>query len=309
MTRKAHRLFWTVPFFGLLAGCASLNLGSLVGTVEGAARGNAGDRQKVAAVVQAGKAVQTASEEITPEQEYYIGRAVAANILASRKVYNNKAATDYINLLGRSLSLYSDAPETFGGYHFLIMDSDEINAFAAPGGLIMVSRGLLRCATSEDTVAAILAHEISHVVLKHGVKAISASRWTAAVQTGAFAAAQVMGSAQVQQLSAVFKDSINDITRTLVNSGYARDQEFQADQMALQILTRVGFDPHAFIEMLKALQSRLKPGGLDFAKTHPDPRDRIAKVEATLKAETPMAIPADLAAARLARYTAALAGI
>ena len=97
--------------------------------------------------MQAVQAVQTAAQEITPEQEYYIGRAVAANILTTSKVWNDQKATTYLNVLERALSLYSDRPETFGGYHLLIMDTDEINAFSAPGGLILVSRGLLRCAT------------------------------------------------------------------------------------------------------------------------------------------------------------------
>ena len=110
----------------------------------------------VVAIGQGVQQVQQANQtEFTPEQEYYIGRAVAANLLSTRKVWDNKAATDYLNVLERGLVIYSDRPETFGGYHVLIMDSDEINAFAAPGGLILVTRGLLRCATTEDGVAAI----------------------------------------------------------------------------------------------------------------------------------------------------------
>lgn len=282
-------------------GCASMG-GGVLGTAMNVASNPA--------VQQTVQAVQTASQEITPEQEYYIGRAVAANILATRKAYSEQAATDYINVLGRSLSLYSDRPETFGGYHFLIMDSDEINAFAAPGGLILVSRGLLRCADSEETVAAILAHEISHVVLKHGLKAISNARWTAAVEAGVNAGVQVAGSPGLQQLTGVFKDSINDITNTLVNSGYSRAQELEADQMALVIMRRAGYDPHAFYEMLFGMKGRLKPGGLDFAKTHPAPQVRMTAVEKTLSGPGQPAVSASSAEnVRQARYKAALGAI
>jgi predicted Zn-dependent protease len=300
MTRPLSVLFILLGVIG----CSSMG-GSLLGTVMDVA----GDPNKRAAVQQTVEAVQTASQEITPEQEYYIGRAVAANILATRKAYSEQKATDYINVLGRSLTLYSDRPETFGGYHFLIMDSGEINAFAAPGGLILISRGLLRCADTEETVAAILAHEISHVVLKHGLKAISNARWTAAVQAGANATVQVAGSPELKQLTGTFKDSINDITNTLVNSGYSREQELQADQMALVIMRKAGYDPQAFDEMLTVMKSKLKPGGTDFAKTHPDPKVRIAAVEKTLQGQ-PAVTPASSAeGARQARYRAALGAI
>lgn len=289
----------------LLAGCASLGSGSILGTVTDVAT----DPNKSAAVVQAAQAVQTASQEITPEQEYYIGRAVAANILSTRKVWDDPNATTYLNVLERALSLYSDRPETFGGYHLLILDTDEINAFSAPGGLILVSRGLLRCATNEDMVAAILAHETSHVVLKHGLKAISASRWTAALQAGVNAGIQVAGSEQTKQLTGVFKDSVNDITNTMVNSGYSRELEFQAYQMALVIMRRAGYNPRAFDDMLNLMKAKLKPGGSDFAKTHPDPKDRVAAVEKTLAGQPPVTVTPAATAARQTRYQAALGTI
>jgi len=303
--KTAIRAFPGLFLVGLLAGCASLGTGSILGTVTDIAT----DPNKSAAVVQTVQAVQTASQEITPEQEYYIGRAVAANILGTRKVWNDPNATTYLNVLERTLSLYSDRPETYGGYHLLIMDTDEINAFSAPGGLILVSRGLLRCATNEDMVAAILAHETSHVVLKHGLKAISTARWTAAVQAGVNAGVQVAGSEQAKQLTSVFKDSINDITNTMVNSGYSRELEFQADQMALVIMRRAGYDPRAFDDMLNIMKTKLKPGGADFAKTHPDPKDRAAAVEKALAGKPPVTVTPTAAAARQARYQAALGAI
>ncbi len=263
-----------------------------------------------AALVKSGQQVQQAEQtEFTPEQEYYIGRAVAANLLSTRKVYDQKQATEYLNLLGRELSLASDRPETFGGYHFLILDTEEVNAFAAPGGLILVSRGLLRCASSEDMVAAILAHEISHVVLKHGLNAIKEARKTQAYRNLGFTAVSVFGSPEAQQMTDLFKDSIADITNTLVNSGYSRDLEYEADQMALAVMRKAGYDPQAFDAMLKIMKSKLKSGGLDFAKTHPDPKDRLVKVDDTLSSQAAAkATPAALAA-RQARYRAALGSI
>jgi beta-barrel assembly-enhancing protease len=279
-----------------LAGCSSLG-GSL-------------DLGSMVALGQAGQQVQAAEQtEFTPEQEYYIGRAVAANLLTTRKVWDNPAATTYLNTLETYLASVSDKPETFGGYHLLILDTDEINAFGAPGGLILISRGLLRCATSEDMVAAILAHETSHIVLGHGLSAIKESRKTAAYKNLALAGVAAFGSPEARQLTDIFKDTISDITNTLVNSGYSRDLELEADQMALVIMKRAGYDPLAFDAMLKQLGARVKPGGLDFAKTHPDPKVREDAVEKTLGDEAPLAVPAKAAAARQARWKAALGNV
>jgi predicted Zn-dependent protease len=261
------------------------------------------------AISDSAKAVKKSSEDITPEQEYYIGRAVAAKLLGTRKSYDEAAATDYINLLGQALAMYSSRPETFGGYHFLILDSDEINAFAAPGGDILVTRGLLRCATSEDAVAAILAHEIGHVAKQHGLKAIKKDRLTKALIGVGATAAQVLGPDELASQTSTFKDSVGDITSTLVNSGYSREQELDADKAALANLRAIGYDPAALKDMLKVMQKKLKSGGLDFAKTHPDPKVRIAAIEVELKARKASAASPEAAAARDKRYKAALGGI
>ncbi len=224
------------------------------------------------------EAVAKSFEDITPEQEYYVGRAVGANILAQYPPFSEAKANTYLNLLGQSLALASDRPETFGGYHFLILDSDEINAFAAPGGLIFVSRGLLRCADSEDAVAAILAHEIGHVARQHGLKAIKTARFKDAGLAIGMAAVEELGPSELAKVTAAFSGTIDDITSTLVNSGYSRGAEKEADLAAVDILKRAGYDPNALVRMLKVMDSRLKPGAPDFAKTHPDPEDRIASI-------------------------------
>jgi predicted Zn-dependent protease len=276
------------------------------GALQGAGIINQNQKQ---AIDQGTQAVAKSFEDITPEQEYYIGRAVTASILSTRKVYDVQAVTDYLNLLGQSLALASDRPETFGGYHFLAVDSDEINAFAAPGGLILVTRGLLRCAQNEDEVAAILAHEVSHVVRQHGLKAIKKDRLTKAVIGVGSAAAQVLGPKELQEQTATFKDSVGDITATLVNSGYSRETEYEADATAVVILERVNYDPRALEAMLRVMKTKLKPGGNDFAKTHPDPDDRIKHIDNDLGGYASPKPSAEVLAARQARFQAALAGI
>ena len=286
----------------VLAGCSTLS---------GALSGNVGD---IATLAEGGgkvaTSVQKANEEITPEQEYYIGRAVAATVLGMYPAWDTAKANDYLNTLGRSLSLASVLPETFGGYHFLIMDSDDINAFGAPSGFVLVSRGLLRCATSEDEVAAVLAHEIGHVSLKHGMSAISSARKTEALLEIAKFAASSSDSGILRDLTASFGGVIGDIVKTMVTSGYSRDLEKQADMEAIRILHDVGYDPQALVRVLTVMKTKLKPGGKDFAKTHPDPAVRIAYLTTAIKGQTPVApAPAAQVKARQTRYQAAMGNL
>lgn len=251
---------------------ANSDLSDLVGGMTGGLPGQVGSAAK--AVVALGKSF----EDITPEQEYYIGRAVAANIVTKYPPYPDDAFNLYLNTLGQTLAMASDRPDTFGGYHFLLLDSPEINAFAAPGGLILVTRGMVQLCGTEDALAAVLAHEIAHIQGMHGLKSIKNSRLTTAFTVIGTEAAKSYGPGQLSKLTEAFQGSITDITTTLMTSGYSRDLEQDADKGAVIILKRVGYDPGALIVMLTEMKKRLKPGGLDFAKTHPDPQDRIQYV-------------------------------
>ena len=262
----------------LQAGCASI---AQVAASAGQAAGVVTPAQ-AQSIVKTGEAFGKAWEQITPEQEYYVGRAVGASIASTYKIHKNDEATRYINLVGQSLAMMSDKPETFGGYHFLILETEDINAFAAPGGFIFLSRGMLRLCRDEDELAAVLAHEVAHVNLGHAIKAISNSRWTSAFTVLGTEGAKGFGGEQLAQLTTAFEGSIQDITGKLITSGYARGAEKDADKLAVTILKRVGYDASALPRVLKNMESKLKPGGLDFAKTHPPPAARIADLMALL---------------------------
>ncbi len=225
---------------------------------------------------------------ITPEQEYYIGRAVGASILGNYKPYDNKKATRYVNLLGQTLARASDLPETFGGYHFLILDSGEINAFSAPGGLIFPTRGLLRCCRNEDAAAAMLAHEIGHVQNRNGLMAIDENHMAAALSAGEIP-------------PDLFENCVSDIVATLTETGYPEASEFRADETAVGILRRVGYDPNGLADALTKMKTGLKPGTRDFSKTHPDPDTRISRIGRSGPVKSP--------AARQKRFKAALKNI
>jgi predicted Zn-dependent protease len=253
-------------------------------------------------ITRGAKAVEKTWQDLTPEQEYYIGRAVAANVFQTYPPLDKPEANAYLNLLGQSLVVFSDRPETFGGYHFLLLDSDEINAFAAPGGLILVTRGMLRCCENEDELAAVLAHEICHVTKKHGLSAIKQGRLTEAFTIIAAESAKQLGDEELASLTREFEGSVSDVVMTLTTSGYSRTQEREADAAAVQLLRRAGYAEASIIAMLQRMNERLADaGGLGFAKTHPSAQSRADALRPVVATAAPAAN-----AARQQRFSAAM---
>ena len=289
---KQH--FWQTGFILLtlmtLMGCAAVETATTVATTVGEATGTISKSQGQA-IRKSTAAVSKSLEDFTPEQEYYIGRTVGVVVLGKYPALADAKVNAYLNVLGQTLAQASDMPELFSGYHFLVLDSDDINAFATPGGHIFITRGLIRCCRTEDALAAVLAHEIGHVQLRHGMKAIEQARMTEALSILAQEGAKSFGSQEVAQLTQAFGGVISDITSTMINKGYSRSSEYQADAAALSILQRMGYNPGALTDMLGVMARQMKPGGSDFAKTHPAPQSRIAELKTGGKsiavAETP----------------------
>ena len=231
-----------------------------------------------------------ATKEMSREEEYYLGRAVSAKILEAYKSYDNQSVQDYVSLVGASVASYSDLPDTFGGYHFMVLDSDEINAMAAPGGFIFITKGMLDIMPDEDALAAVLAHEVSHIENRHGVEAISQSNLAKTLS----ALGQVAGSLNcgelIQQASVVFGGAVDDIFTSLVENGYSRDQEFEADQGAVKILYRTGYNPHSIMVMLDEVgKSEVEKQGGWF-DTHPETSDRKTEVASYMEKDSVPAI-------------------
>lgn len=260
---------------------------------------------QAASITRTVSATEKTFRDITPEQEYYIGRSVAATVLGTYRPYDKPTLNQYINVLGQSLATYSDKPKTFGGYHFLVMDTDEVNAFAAPGGLILVSRGLLRGTQNEDELAAVLAHEIAHVQNEDGLRAIKTGRLNTALNTLAIEAGKTLGKNNLAELTTAFEGTVKDISSTLMNSGYSRSLEYQADATAVKILERAGYDPHALVNTLTKMQTQLARDNRGFGKTHPAPDARIENLKQLIGAQTVASAPPQ----RQQRYAAAMAGL
>jgi predicted Zn-dependent protease len=281
----------------LLSGCEEVKQ-----LVDFAQQQGAIDANEAESINRGAAALAKSWQDLTPEQEYYIGRAVAAQVFQSYTPLDQSAANTYLNLLGQTLAIFSERPETFGGYHFVLLDSDEINAFAAPGGLIMVSRGMVSCCQTEDELAAVLAHEICHVELEHGLRAIKQGRLTEALTIVAAESAKTLGDEELAAVTREFEGSVGDVVMTLTTSGYSRTQERDADAAAVRLLRRAGYPEAAMLTMLNRMDQRLAhAGGLGFAKTHPSARSRAATLVATVVASSQPTDPV-----RQARFSTAM---
>ena len=232
------------------------------------------------AAIKVGKALRDSFADITEEEEYYIGRAVSALILSKYPVYNNKALTQYINHVGHAVVVYSDRPEIYAGYHFLILDTDEVNALAAPGGFIFITKGLLKRCKDEEMIAAILAHEVGHVAAKHGLQSIKKSKLVDAFTIIGQEATQRYGPQELAQLTSIFEDVLADIVEKLIERGYDRKYEYEADKLGVKVSANTGYNPNGLVDFLQTMvDDSAGQSGKGWFKTHPSAKDRMGRVQ------------------------------
>jgi predicted Zn-dependent protease len=227
-----------------------------------------------------------AARPITDSEEYYVGRAVAARILTKYKLSQNAKLTEYVNEVGNVVARKSTRPNPFRGYHFAVLDTGEINAFACPGGIIFITKGLIMTCKNEDQLAAVLAHEVAHVANKDGINSISKARWTEVWTAMGKEAVTMYGGSVAAGLVSLFEGTIDDVFKTIVVNGYSRQAEEAADAAAVTTLTRAGYDPTALVAVLTTMEAKGKGATSGIFKTHPATADRLAKVKA-LACEAP----------------------
>ncbi len=251
-------------------------------------------------VAEVGMSAAEAMKALTPENEYFIGRSVATNILAKYDYrYIDRGAdwaggsvsdiTRYVNKIGAALSAIvvaepdgDDRVAPLAGYHFVVLDEEAPNAFAAPGGFVFVTKGAVSLTETEDELAALVAHEVAHVARGHGLKAIKKSRW-GGVSKKVLSKASTYTPAEISALTDAFGGAMDDMVDSLLVSGYAPGLEFEADGYGVEIAARAGYDPNAMVAFLERLDEWAKKSGEGFAKTHPGAGERITKVDKRVK--------------------------
>jgi len=202
------------------------------------------------------------------QEEIAIGRQIAGNLLGASPLVKDKQLQKYVNNVGRWVASQSERPDL--DWHFGVIESSDVNAFAAPGGYIFVTRGLYRLLGNEADLAGVLGHEIGHVIEKHHLKILQQSRL---LDLGAKLLAKESGE--------------NDKIKNLIGSGAEvvaraldKNAEFEADRIAVVLAARAGYDAYGLPEVLQQIGHFAKDDGnvaLLF-KTHPHPDERLARL-------------------------------
>lgn len=215
------------------------------------------------------KTAQKAFTDATPAEEQSIGADAAAVLLGSSKPLNDPVLQDYVNEVGFNIAMQSERPAL--PWRFAVLDTDAVDAFAAPGGYVFVTRGLLLLLHNEAELAGVLGHEISHVVMRHHLRALQKAARLDLGEQGVDLAMQLRG-----QNSRLF-DAVTGASRDLYSHGLDRDDEYEADRRGVVLAARAGYDPYGLLSVLESLDSfdpESNSVELLFA-THPAPQDRI----------------------------------
>ncbi|OVE77409.1 hypothetical protein BVX98_02575 [bacterium F11] len=206
------------------------------------------------------------------EAERRIGKDTKKKILEQYPLFDNKKVTDYVAKIGQDIATLSDRPTV--DYEFLVLDSDLINAFAAPGGFIFVTRGLLENIQDEAELAMVLGHEVAHVAALHGVQMIQKEMGQNALTVlGTIGAALVAGPEAM-----IMINKTGTLFSALYLLGYSREKELEADNLGLQYMLRADYDPRGSLRFLNELQKEddKKLEGWDlYFRTHPNTVERI----------------------------------
>jgi predicted Zn-dependent protease len=234
------------------------------------------------------QAVQPPSaKEFSQEDEIALGQAATASFLGASPLHPDASLQRYVNRVGKWVALHSDRPDL--PWTFSVIDTETINAFALPGGSIIVSSGLLKRLGSESELAGVLAHEIAHVVKKHQLTAIQsgmqADFWKNVGTSVAADHVKIGGGAVGSAVGSAAKPYILDAAGNLIKDGFFlrpldRGLESEADQLAIVLATRAGYDPYGLVGALQML-AQYKGGGdaASIFSTHPSATDRIADLE------------------------------
>ncbi|HKR01545.1 MAG TPA: M48 family metallopeptidase [Pyrinomonadaceae bacterium] len=202
------------------------------------------------------------------EKEVALGRYLAAEIDRQAKFVDDPIITEYVNRVGQNIVLHSDAKVPFT---IKVIDSDEVNAFALPGGFFYVNKGLILAADNEAELAGVMAHEIAHVAARHAVE--NQAKATLA-EYGLLAGSIFLGG-----IPGLIINNAGPLAALLGFMKFSRDAESEADKLGVQYLYASGYDPNALATMFEKLasQNKKKPGFISKAfASHPQPPERRA---------------------------------
>lgn len=222
---------------------------------------------------------------LNPQQEIALGnQAVPQMIQEYGGEYPDEKLQALIDQIGARIVEQSDARKTAWEFEFYLLDdANTVNAFALPGGKIFLTTALYQRLTTEGQLAGVLAHEIGHVVARHSAEQLAKQELTQGL-IGSVAMGGSYSTAQMAQL-----------VGNMVSLKYGRDDELQADNLGVLLMSEAGYDPRALIQVMQVLQQASGGGGQpEFLSTHPYPTNRMEKIQAAIQAIFPNGLPTGL---------------
>jgi predicted Zn-dependent protease len=251
---------------------------------------------------------------IDQPHELALGDDLAAMLLGAAPLHPDNALQHYVNAVGRYLASHSsrsDLPWTFG-----VLDTPDINAFAVPGGYVLVTSGLLANLTSEAELAAVLAHEIAHVTARHHLAQLERDNTLNLLSNLASAVKTYQDEQHADGRRSRFKNrqvtaTVLSAGQNLYSKGLSRSDELTADAQAVQLSARAGYDPYAMAAVLQKLDSlQADSSSLRLLlASHPAPSERLTALEQQLSKLEQQTPAANLAKLQLtARYQQVLSG-
>jgi beta-barrel assembly-enhancing protease len=213
------------------------------------------------------------SGKVSLDEELKIGRQIAGNLLGASPLVNDAQLQAYVNRVGRWVALQSPRPDI--PWRFGVIESSDINAFAAPGGYILLTRGLYQTLNSEAELAGVLAHEIGHVMHRHHLKLI---QQTSLVAAGGEALSGFLG-AKVKSESQIIQNVIGNGAEILARK-LDKEAEYEADRDGVVLAARAGYDAFGLPEVLQRIGHGSKTDSRTalLYKTHPHPEDRLNRL-------------------------------
>ena len=216
-------------------------------------------------------AIKPPKNRYKPEDDVKLGREAAAEVRKQYPVIENGQINDFLSRIGRDL--VAQAPPELNKpefeYSFTAVNLKDINAFALPGGPMFVNRGMVDAAANEGQVAGVMAHELAHVLLRHGTaNATKAQNAQFGALAGAIAGAVIGGRVG----TAVSQGSQFGLGTLLLK--YSREYEKQADILGAQLMARAGYDPNDLARMFETIEKQAKGGGPEWLSDHPNPGNR-----------------------------------
>jgi Zn-dependent protease with chaperone function len=205
-------------------------------------------------------------------QDVELGRKLSRDAERQLPMLNNARVDDYVNRLGHRLDAYIPQWAPAYPFQYKVVNSSEINAFALPGGFVYVNRGVIEAADNEAQLAGVMAHETSHVILRHGTNQASKAYL-------AQAPLSVLGGMMGSSVGSLMAQLGTGFALNSVFLRYSRNDETQADVMGAQILHDAGYDPRAMAQFFEKIQAESKNRPVEFFSDHPNPDHRIGRVD------------------------------